>query len=112
MNLGQIPVMPSDLRGWRVFCRSRQTDSRSPTPLESGREADAALLFWEVDSSVKGVNGGGGGRNVCNDKPKLGCLLSPLVSRNQGPVAFSRDVIVGPGVAKTVLAPARIPTAL
>lgn len=39
-------------------------------------------------------------------------FLSPLVSRNQGPVAFSRDVIVGPGVTKTVLAIARIPTAL
>ena len=25
----------------------RQTDSRSQTPLESGRDADAALLFWE-----------------------------------------------------------------
>lgn len=45
--------------------RSRQTDSRSQPPLESGRDADAPLLFWEVDSSEefihKGRNGGGGG---------------------------------------------------
>lgn len=43
----------------------RQTDSRSQTPPESGRDADAALLFWEADSTEnsvhRGGNGGGGG---------------------------------------------------
>ncbi|TKS86114.1 hypothetical protein D9C73_020231 [Collichthys lucidus] len=30
---------------------SEQTDSRSQSPLESDRDTDATLLFWEVDSS-------------------------------------------------------------
>lgn len=60
VNSGQISVIPSD---WLsrppgaveeeagVGSQSRQTDSRSQTPLESDRDTDATLLFWEVDSS-------------------------------------------------------------
>lgn len=72
MNSGQISVIPSDQLSrppggsqGRGGCRSRQTDSRSQPPLELGRDTDAPLLFWEVDSckefTQKRRNSGGGG---------------------------------------------------
>lgn len=75
MNLGQIPVMPSDLRGRRVFW-SRQTLALGPLWCRAGN-ADAALLFWEVDSSKEGVNGGGGGSVTSQNKVITVSLKKP-----------------------------------
>ena len=57
---------------------SRQTDSRSRPPLESGRDADAPLLFWEWEFIHKGQNGGGGGSGTSVGGLKPECVITTI----------------------------------
>lgn len=78
MNSGHISVIPSDQLSRehgegglkRGGFRNRQTDSCSRPPLVSSRDTDAALLFWEVDSSEeflhesRNIGAGGSGTSA------------------------------------------------